>query len=168
MSLPRLFNIFPYAINVAMYRTSTACPTAVLSFLINLAVRMGHTFLPEIHVSERPTKFVGPIDCLNLQSSFLPLTVYGWPVHQAERRFCTHSLRRLFRYLPGWMPRQRIVPSSGWSGCVHRTRRGCFHRCSEQAGYFCNFSFFRSLFFGGFIQFPMSLRTDSMKFALSS
>ena len=27
-----------------MYRTSTACPTAVLSFLMNLAVRMGHTF----------------------------------------------------------------------------------------------------------------------------
>lgn len=109
-----------------------------------------------------------PIDCLNLQSSFLPLTVYGRPAHQEGRRFCTHSLRRLFRCLLGRMPRRRIGPSSGWSGCAHRTRQGCFHRCSEQVGFFVISHFSAPCFFLGFIQFPMSLRTDSMKFALSA
>lgn len=119
-----------------MYRTACICPSMIRLFLVNLAVRMGHTFLPEIHVSERPTKFVGPIDCLNLKSSFLPLTVYGRPAHQEGHRFCAHSLRRLFRCLLGRIPRRRIVPSSGWSGCVHRTRRECFRRGNEEVGSF--------------------------------
>ncbi len=34
---------FLYPVSAAMYRTSTVCPVAVLSFLVNLAVRMGHT-----------------------------------------------------------------------------------------------------------------------------
>ena len=53
----------------------------------------------------------GPIDCLNLQSSFLPLTVYGRPAHQEGRRFCTHSLRRLFRCFPG-------SSHSSWKGAL--------------------------------------------------
>ena len=106
----------------------------------------GHIILlPEIHVSERPTKFVGPIDCLNLKSSFLPLTVYGRPAHQEGHRFCAHSLRRLFRCLLGRIPRRRIGLFSGWSVYPRRSRQEYCRRGNELTD--CFFSFCSSTTF---------------------
>ena len=41
----REFVLFSYTLIRTMYRTACICPSMIRLFLVNLAVRMGHTFL---------------------------------------------------------------------------------------------------------------------------